>query len=292
MNKKLLIVLLTLPFLFDSCSLWHKISRKQPLSSTTIVGDTSIAYKQERKPFMLYPKPDTIALPADTLGYASILLNTVMPLWNNRLAYRTMSTKIKVHFETPEDQKEFTTVVRLKKDSVMWVDISVFGGIVHAARALINKDSIHLINYIEKEVTSLSMKDVAKLLPIDVNLSALQNLVIGDPLVGGNVNGVTALTEGYLLKVMDSAYNQEIIYNKADSTIVSDQILTNNPTGPQAVIKMNDYQIRSNRRLSLFRKINIQNGVQLYYIEMEFQNIDFDEPVDFPFNIPRNYSLK
>jgi hypothetical protein len=136
------------------------------------------------------------------------------------------------------------------------------------------------------------MKDVAKLLPIDVNLSALQNLVIGDPLVGGQVNGITALTEGYLLKVMDSVYNQEIIYNKADSTIVSDQIITNNPTGPQAVIKMNDYQVRSNRRLSLSRKINIQNGIQRYFIEMEFQNIDFDEPVDFPFNIPRNYSLK
>jgi hypothetical protein len=40
------------------------------------------------------------------------------------------------------------------------------------------------------------------------------------------------------------------------------------------------------------RAVNVVNGGEMYYLDMDFNKAEFNQPVDFPFSIPKNYKLK
>ena len=46
------------------------------------------------------------------------------------------------------------------------------------------------------------------------------------------------------------------------------------------------------RHVSTARVINISNGADVFSIDMNFSNIRFDEPQDYPFSIPKSYEIK
>ena len=53
-----------------------------------------------------------------------------------------------------------------------------------------------------------------------------------------------------------------------------------------------DYEVVNSRKISTHRVLKLVNGNDNYLLEMNFIKNDFDEVIDFPFSIPRNYSYK
>ena len=240
----------------------------------------------------ILPQPDTIiaAVAPDTSDIAKELVQQLTPVWEARINYKTFSGKAKVHFTGPDNDKEFTAHFRVRKDSVIWVNVTFDA--IPVARLLITQDSFFLLNTINKEITRIPLNQAAKILPTKVDFTSLQNLVTGEPLRGGKITDATGFGGSWTIQAEDSSYIQRITYNKADTTMRTGQLRTRDPKGPQAMTAYGNYETIGNRRISTSRTLHIQNGNDVYSLDMNFTKVDFDEPLDFPFTIPRSYTEK
>ncbi|MBC7552653.1 MAG: DUF4292 domain-containing protein [Taibaiella sp.] len=283
-----LLLLVTL-LAHSSCSLQRLLKKKT--TEVAVIDSSADVYTGILPRFSL-PAPDTFMLAIDTIGNGIKLLTIVKPVWERRLSYNTFGAKAKVNFEGPEEKQEFTASIRLRKDSAIWVDITALGGMVHAARVLITPDSMLMINYLQKEFSKISLGDIAKILPVQVDFPTLQNLITGDPPRNGTISAVSETADKWWLSVDDGSYVQVIAYDKADSLLKTDQVNTRNTNGPEALFKFMNYISIQNKKFSANREITINNGADHFKLSLEMQRVDFDQVLDFPFSIPKNYTEK
>ena len=275
----------------ESCSLQRFLPFQHKKKNNMLTTDSA---NVGGNMFAIYPQPDTfkVVQNIDTALIARQLVAELTPVYAKRKHYSTFTGKAKVHFESPDQQQDFTAFIKVKKDSCIWVTIYGLGGMLNAARVLITHDSLVMINYINKEVTRTALDQVAKVLPVKADFSSLQNLIAGEPLSDGTLKDVAVLSGTWLLKIEDNNYLQTVGYNKADSNMNIDQVTTHDPNGPEATLRFENYELVNQLQFSRLRKVNIKNGADLYSIEMYFQNADFDKPFEIQFTVPSNYKAK
>ena len=273
----------------SSCSFHRRVAGKKARS----IDSNTVQTLADTIHIAAAPTRDTLPGPAnDSLIAERKLIAELTPIWTRRIDYKTFSGKARIHFSGPDDSKEFTAHFRIRKDSVIWVNVTFAG--IPVARMFITRDSFFLLNSTQKEVTMLPLSQAAKILPTKVDFSSLQSLVTGEPLREGNITGATVATLGgaWTLQIEDTAYVQRITYNRADSMMRTGQMRTRKPGGPQAITAYGDYETVNNRKISTSRTLNIQNGADVYSLDMNFTKVDFDEQLDYPFNIPKSYTVK
>ncbi len=221
------------------------------------------------------------------------MIANVMPLWERKLQYSTFSGKAKMHYEDARQKQDFNANFRVLKDSAIWVSVTALGGMVSVARALVTPDSIYLINYLQKTAYAMSAAQAGQLLPVQMDFDILQNLIMGDVLSRSGML-VDAVDFGavFNLHVMDARTIQQINYSKADSTLQTLQMITNNGQGSVAAfIRLGNYEVVNNKRFASGRAININNNGDLLYMSMDFSKAEFDEELSLPFRIPSSYQL-
>lgn len=213
------------------------------------------------------------------------------PYWNNRLKFKTFSGKAKVHISSPDDKEEFTAHIRVRKDSVIWMNITALGGILFA-KVFITTDSFFFINYIQKTYLDIPLSRAAKILPTKVDFNSLQNLVVGDPLRQGDLARAVFEADTVWVTTVDTGFIQELNYSASDSTLRATRLVTRRPDGPNAEGDYSVYLKIGAQKVSSNRTLVIRNGPDEYQLDMNFTKIDLDEPLDYRFSIPQSYSRK
>ncbi|GAA4469265.1 hypothetical protein GCM10023093_28380 [Nemorincola caseinilytica] len=283
MNKigSYIVALVALPVLFSSCILQKKAGKKNKKEQavTTTVRDTIQTVQAT---------PDT----TPTVRPDAELLTMLLPLQSKRMDYRTFSGKAKVSFQSPDKSADFSANFRLKKDSVMWVNVTALGGLYPVARMLMTRDSFFMVNHIEKEVTLLPLTDVSKVLPVSVTLPQLQHVLTGDPIVDATPMSAEQKDAMWTIHMLDATYMQQLSYRMADSTLMTCDLQPLQAGGPHALLVYAAYAMVSDRRLSTERTVDVQNGLKNYHLEMSITNPEFDKALDYPFSIPKNYTIK
>lgn len=221
-----------------------------------------------------------------------LLQNGILAIYNRDINFRTFSGKAKMHYASGGQKQEFSAHIRMQKDKAIWVTITAVGGVVNVARIYITPDSIFLVNYLQKEAYRMHISDANRLLPAPVDFNIMQNLIVGNILNrAGQLVDVSDYGGVYNLKVENKDLVQQVVFNKGDSTIRSLQMNTRDNI-VQGLIQYNDYSVEKGRRFSENRVITVSNAGEPYYLDMNFNKVEFDEPVDMPFSIPKNYPVK
>lgn len=294
MNKCVAIVLLGLAGFLSSCNIL-----KRP-NSKNVTIDTANAAPIDT--FGLAPVPPP--LPADTATAIATsepsaisaekqqLIDQLLPLWNSSAEYKTFKGKAKMHYRGGGMDQDFTANIRIAKDSLVWIHITAGMGIVNVARILITPDSFQLLNYLQKSALSMPISEVEKLLPVSVDFSVVQNLIIGEVLSHkGRPTDATDLGGMWGLVITDTGVSQQLNFSKADSTMKTLQVLSADQDGFAGMIQYGNYSIINGRKFSISRAINFTAREQPHYFDMNFNNASFDEEMDYPFAIPDSYSL-
>ena len=268
---------------FQSCILGRKMTHKRAVADTTANKATDTA-AVVLAPLMPAPAANTDK---------KRLIDSLMPIWQKHFAYNTFVGKAKMHYAGGDMDQEFTANFRVKKDSVIWIAVTALGGMLQIARAYITPDSLYLVNYIQKEAYRMPISQAAKLLPVPADFATLQNLIVGDVLDStGNITDAANIGDVWSIQVDSKNYTQQITYNKADSTMRSGLLRTQGADGVQANVQYSNYNITDDRHFAMDRNINIRHAGSLYVLEMSFVNANFNQPLEYPFSIPRNYTIK
>jgi hypothetical protein len=288
-----LVLIIVVPFMLASCNSRIFGGKKSKQTKSPATGQSAKVPEQTAQSGVvgITPIPVTTEVPVATPGKAA-LISGLTPLWTKRMDYRTFTGKAKISYEGPGNSADFSANFRIAKDSLVWAHISALGGIVSVARILVTQDSFFMVNYQQKEITRLAIEDAGRILPVAVKFRQLQNLFTGEPLAEGNIVGADEKDSLWALQIEDSSFTQTVSYAKNDSTLISGSLGTRKPNGPQALSNYFRYELTGGKKVSTNRTIHIQNGVKNYLLEMEIVSPEFDKALEFPFTVPKNYTLK
>jgi outer membrane biogenesis lipoprotein LolB len=178
------------------------------------------------------------------------------------------------------------------KDSAIWISVTAILGI-EAIRALITKDSVQLLDKQNKIYTARSIDYLQEVTGLPLNLSTLQDLIIGNPVYfdnnivaySKNGNTISLLSNGKWFKnlLTVDASNKTLLHSKMD-----DVNMSRNRT---ADLTYADYDAKLNPSFSTTREITVVENNKLNII-LNFKQYDFNSEVSFPFPIPKNYTRK
>lgn len=239
-------------------------------------------------------KDTTIVIPvvdhraADSLLYIKKVWDTIR---KNTIDFQTFSAKIKVDFEGSDGKKNppFNAFVRLKKDSILWVNINAALGF-DAFRVLITPDSVKVINKLNRTVQLRSVGYLQELTKIPMTFNDLQNLLIGNPIfLDSNINSYKKDDKTISLISLGILFKHLLTVNKDDFTLQHSKLDDVDAIRARtAYLTYGDYQLKNGIHFSTHRKITVSEKSKLD-IEMEFKQFDFNVDLSFPFTVPKNY---
>ena len=223
----------------------------------------------------------------DTLAYIQRVLHKVD---SNRIHYTTFTAKVNVDYRGGDGRAyNVNAIVRMYKDSAIWVSANALLGI-EAMRVLITKDSVKMLDKLNKTYTARSLDYLQDLTDLPLDLATLQDLIIGNPVFldsnivsySRNNNTVSLLSIGQFFKGLATFEEEdnELMHSKLD-----DVNLTRNRT---ADLTYADYSDKKGPSFSTRRRIAVAEKNRLD-ISLDFRQYDFNQEVSFPFNIPKNY---
>lgn len=253
---------------------------------------TTKKVKKDKKAPVAAVIPSAPAVPAPPPAGGNVpntLADLLQPLLHKQWNYNTFSGKAKMRY----GNMEFTANFRVKKGQAIWIAATAFGGMVQVARIYVTPDSVRIVNYLQKEALLMSINQAASLVPVPVDFNSLQNLVVGEPLgTDGTLTNATDFGDTWTAQVEDVNYIRQLTYNKADTSLRMEQLSARNGTGSQGSIRYDEYKYIRNVKYPEHRSLSFQNGSQQYDIDMNFNTVEFDVPVDMPFSVPKGYSVK
>jgi hypothetical protein len=270
-NKKNLMRTLFILFIFTSAIVSCKPTKK--IQTAIIKKDSTESVTLD------HAKEDSIRVIKDT--YHNILAN--------QIDYTTFSAKIDVDYIDADDKKySVNAFLRMFKDSIIWIDIHAFLGI-EALKALITKDSVKILDKQNKLYTARSIEYLQEMSALPVDLSTLQDLLIGNTVfLDSNIIAYSKFNNSISLLSIGKIFKNLVTLNE-DKQVqrikLDDLNELRNRTGD---LTYGDYENKTGINFSKTRKISFAEKKKLD-IRLEFKQYNFNDPLTFPFSIPKNY---
>jgi len=232
----------------------------------------------------------------------------------HQFKFETLSSKLDCEAKGDSMKGSFEVTLRMKKDSIIWMNVSALGGLVKVARIVITQDSVFLVNYMDKQndtVGSYFKGDysyINKMLQADFDFEMVQSILVGNPVTfyeenerlrsyGENGKCVlSTIRKRKLKKVVNR--NRELTKTDSAQTIWLDP-----QTQKIAHLLFNDFNSRRSFDATYSDFITGANGLLVankvrfqirttdknLMLEMNYRKINLNKPLEFPFNIPEGY---
>ena len=106
-------------------------------------------------------------------------------LGKRKVDFDWLSAKAKIKYKDDYQRFGATATIRMRKDSVLWFAVKKAG--VEAARVQITKDSVYIINRLDKEYMVRGLDYFTREYNLPAEFDALQTVVFGNALFLSNI---------------------------------------------------------------------------------------------------------
>lgn len=223
-----------------------------------------------------------------------IIQQTLDQMTTRRIDYRTFSAKIKVDVTTADGkQPDITAVVRMIKDSAIWVSLSATFLNIEVYRALITPNQVILLNKQQKEVQYRTLDYLQEVTQIPFDFTTIQNLLIGNPVYFNNNISTYKQYENLIMLSVIGEHFKNLLSITPDKFLLvrsklDDVDLSRNRT---ADITYDDYENQNAVYFSTSRHIVISEKNQID-IKLNYKQYEFNKDLSVNFNVPKNYKVK
>jgi hypothetical protein len=225
----------------------------------------------------------------DSLKYIRQLFDHIQA---NTIDCQTFSAKMKVHYEGSDGKDyEFNAFVRLQKDKMIWISINAVLGI-EAFRAVITPDSVKVLNKLDKVYQLRSVSYLQEMSHLPFDFRSLQSILLGNPIyLDSNILYYTKDAQGISLLSVGPAYRNYLTLSN-DLNLKHSILDDVDPLQARSFdISYGQYEKVDTASFSTYRKIVASEKGRLD-VELIFSKYSFNENLNFPFHIPKNYKRK
>ncbi|MFT4062512.1 MAG: DUF4292 domain-containing protein [Edaphocola sp.] len=203
--------------------------------------------------------------------------------------WETFNGKADLHIETSDQDQNVTPSIRMHKGKDIWASVVALG-IAEIARGYITPDSLLAIVRIGKKGYALSYQEGLKLIKADVEFPVLQNLFIGNPLLGGvAIANFDVQDSAVRITQKKDDYTQVLTYGKANGTLQELDLQAPSRKFDCHIIYGKYGPATNQQPFAFSRKIVMHNNGQEVKIDMDFSKAELNTPVETNFSIPENY---
>ena len=238
-------------------------------------------------------KKDTVeSVATPKIDSTQLINNALLTLKNNRIDYKTFSAKVDVDYRGGDDKHyDVNANLRMHKDSLIWISVNaVFG--IEAMRLLINKDSVFLLDKLNKTYLTRSIDYLQEVSGLPLTLSNLQDILAGNPVFIDSVVSYSNDNSTISLLSIGQTFKNLVTINGEKNVLVHSKLddldITRSRT---ADLNYDDYENKKGKSFSSKRRITVAEKNKLD-ISLNFKQYEFDNDLSFPFSIPKNYKLK
>jgi hypothetical protein len=219
---------------------------------------------------------------------------TINKIDSQRVQYSTFSAKLKIDYTDDKGKKfDLNAYLRMKKDSAIWLSVTVPLLGTEAFRVLITPDTVSVLDKINRTIQYQSFDFLKQLTNLPFDFYKLQDLFIGNPVfLDSNIiaykesDAIISITSaGSTFKNFSTFSNAALLLQRSK---LDDADITSSRT---ADLGYQDYETFGKVQFSTKRNIMVADKTKLD-IGLDFKQIVFDSPINFPFSIPGNYKLK
>jgi hypothetical protein len=209
--------------------------------------------------------------------------------------FEYLEGKARMVFKDDSKEGEVKANIRVRKDSVIWMNFSVIG--LQGGRVLINKDSITIINNVNKEYRVFDFKSLSEKLHIDVNYGLIQSALLGNLLFSKHESDSVEQKSATFLLRQSSGTVEVLNFISAATMKIQKVELRESDTYNALTLNYGNFQRVANKLFPYDCTINVfcktQRGVLNTSIMFEYTKADVGtKELKFPFSIPKKYERK
>jgi hypothetical protein len=226
--------------------------------------------------------PVTVAAPATALAVEEI-------------DFEYLHGKARMVLRDSKKERDVKANIRVRKDSVIWMNFSVIG--VQGGKALINKDSITIVSNVDKEYYVFDYAELSKRYNFEINFNVIQSAMLGN-LITPRTNGDEVLQETsfFMLRQHIGTISVSNYINSASMKIEKVEMKEAN-TNNSLLLNYSNFQPLSNKLFPYNGTINLfyktLSGILNTTIIFEYNKAEVgDKELKFPFNIPKRYARR
>jgi len=213
---------------------------------------------------------------------------------SNNIDFETFNAKIKVESVGSNGKNpDLMAVVRIIKDSAIWMSLSATILNVEVYRLLITRDSVILVNKQDKEVMYRSLAYLQEVTQIPFDFKTIENLIVGNPVyMSDKILSYKAKDNMLFYTSMDSLFKNLLTISVDQKLLVRSKLddidINRNRT---ADIYYDGYVANNGKFFSTDRHITISEKNKLD-IKLGFKQFDFNNQTSLTFHVPKNYKIK
>lgn len=201
-----------------------------------------------------------------------------------------MVAKAKMDYEDNNMSIGFSSNMVLRRDSVVWMNFTKFG--FEAARVLITKDTICILNRVDKTYVKENLNYFNEKYKVALDFEIIQQILLGN-FISRSEKGITSSSDSTHYKLMMKNATDELFFSIFPQNFrPASMKLSQDDQGRSLNIILDDYRMLDEKHFSYERDINTSGESEKYTIDLQirFTEVIFDAPKKFKFDIPSRYT--
>ena len=226
-------------------------------------------------------------------------------LKQNELNYNWLTSKFSAEIITEDNKQSFTVSVRAKKDSAMWLSVSVLG--IEGARMLVTQDSVRFMDKLNNKYFIGDYQYLSKILSIDVDFETMQSVLIGNSMEFYDEDEKLKSAKDsafYLLSTIkkrklkkalkentENAANKELaqrIWLHPLTFKVYQIIINDFPNDRTFTANYSNFQVIDSSYFP-FKAHFVIKAQKSILLDIDYSKVTHEKPQTMPFNIPAKY---
>jgi len=218
-------------------------------------------------------------------------VNPIDAIKAQQLNFNTFSAKANTELSIDGDNNDVTLNIRIARDKKIWV--SVVKRIlvdIEIARVLITPDSILLVNKFQGLYTKKPFSFIHTYGGKQFNYKTLESLLVGNALPEILNDKSTAIQKDNGSTILSGSLQNVVYKLLLGIDLRAAQLNLSNPAEAQT-LQVNDKEFIQVGNKTVPSRIDIQSAIKdkKIQVNLQYSKVDFDQQLDFPFNIPESY---
>lgn len=209
--------------------------------------------------------------------------------YDNKLDFSTLYIKASARYVDEKQSQNVTAEIRIEKDKQILVSVRFLG--ITMAKALITPTAVSYYEKINSTYYEGDFSSLSKWLGTELDYSKVQNLLVGEALDDLRKGKYTQTIVENLFRLEDGkeATIKKAFYLDSEKYLVQKEEISQPSENRMLEIKYSDSKVFDQGILPTGIEINAIQPKGKTNINLNYNNISFNEELSFPYSVPSGY---
>ena len=209
--------------------------------------------------------------------------------YDNKLDFKTLNIRASAKYEDEKQSQNVTADIKIEKDKQILVSVRFLG--ITMAKALITQTTVSYYEKIKGTYYEGDFTTLSKWLGTELDYSKVQNLLVGEALDDLRKGKYTQTIVENLFRLEDEkeAKIKKTFYLDSEKYLIQKEEISQPAENRMLAIKYSDSKTFDQGILPTNIEINAAQPKGKTNINLNYNNISFNEELSFPYSVPSGY---